>query len=832
LSWTLLKNSLLVSGLATLLASGFGFLAALCAAGLGPRWRSLLIVFAVAALALPPFVATNCWLHYLGHSGSWRPWLRLDIFSVGGAASILALLYWPIPMLAAFTAWRRLEAHQLESDMALSGSWLLRGLLLPLAASALAHAAILTFVLGLNNFAVPAILQVKALPAEMWIKFNTAFDVRGALLLSWPLVLAPLLLVFWFARRPIPWPHLQSVVSANLFRRQLGSRWFFSAAGTTLLLCLLSVGLPLYQLLSTPRTWTELSGALAAGKSAVWNSFWFAAASATLVIIIAFATIVQKSARSPAPSASCPSHRFDLFNPGTSFNHFVGLLLWFPFFIPGVLLGIGWIKLFNRPWAEAFCNGPGIVILAYVVRYVALGWNAVQHAVRTVDQDLVDAARLEGATRWQMLRHVDWPQIGARIAAAWYIVFLLCLWDVESLLMVVPPGGETLALRIFNLLHYGHNAQVNALCVTLLALALAPLASWQAFQFLRRSCRVLRGPSEGKQPPATRNTHHAPRTTHHAILLALLVLSISSCSPNHHDSALTSQIFSRVEIIGSRGAGVGQLNKPRSVAVDLEDNLYVVDMTGRVQKFSPAGKFLLSWQMPQTDLGKPKGMTRDREGNILVLEPHYSRVNHFSPEGKLLLQWGEHGTNFGQFSLPRALAVNSRREIFVSEYQGVERVQKFGFEKLSPRCIASYGRPGTGPGEFNRAEGLCMDAHDRLYVADSCNHRIQIFSGDGGFLRAYGKPGSGLGDLSYPYDICVDSVGRQYVCEFGNSRIQVFDGHDRPIEIIGGPGVEPGRFNNPWGVALDSAGNLYVADSQNHRVQKLIPRDSPGLSGK
>jgi DNA-binding beta-propeller fold protein YncE len=115
-------------------------------------------------------------------------------------------------------------------------------------------------------------------------------------------------------------------------------------------------------------------------------------------------------------------------------------------------------------------------------------------------------------------------------------------------------------------------------------------------------------------------------------------------------------------------------------------------------------------------------------------------------------------------------------------------------------------------------------------VSDSCNHRIQIFSPDGEFLRSHGKAGAGPGELSYPYDICVDKSGRQYVCEFGNSRVQVFDSSDKPIEIIGGRGSEPGRFSNPWGVALDSAGNLYVADSQNHRVQKLIRKKSVASS--
>ena len=91
-------------------------------------------------------------------------------------------------------------------------------------------------------------------------------------------------------------------------------------------------------------------------------------------------------------------------------------------------------------------------------------------------------------------------------------------------------------------------------------------------------------------------------------------------------------------------------------------------MTGRVQKFSPSGAYLLSWQMPQTDLGKPKGMCRDGDGNIVVVEPHYQRVNHFSPEGQLLAQWGQRGTNAGQFMMPRAFAVNSHKEVFVSEY--------------------------------------------------------------------------------------------------------------------------------------------------------------------
>lgn len=305
-------------------------------------------------------------------------------------------------------------------------------------------------------------------------------------------------------------------------------------------------------------------------------------------------------------------------------------------------------------------------------------------------------------------------------------------------------------------------------------------------------------------------------------LFALLAICCwIGCSADNSTSApVQSKYFSRVEVIGSRGVGVGEFNKPRSVGIDGHDNLYVIDMTGRVQKFSPDGKFLLSWQMPQIEKGKPKGMCRDNEGNIVLVEPHYSRVNYFSPDGKLLAQFGVRGTNVGQFSMPRAAAVTPSGDIYVCEYTLCERVQRF--TARGARCLGAFGGPGDGPGQFNRAEGLGLDSQGRVYVADSCNHRIEVFSPDGKFLRAHGKAGSAPGEFSYPYDVRIDPTGLQFVCEFGNSRIQIFDSEDHLLEILGGPGGAPGQFSNPWDIALDSKGNLYVADALNNRVQKFI----------
>jgi len=159
MNWTLLQNSLLVSTLATLLSVGIGFLAALWLSALEGRWRDRMLLAAVVALVLPPFLVTNCWLYLLGYTGVLKRWLPLNIYSLGATVWILALLTWPIALLFVLGAWQRLEPGLLEADTALTGTALVRWLLWPLAKAALGQAAVITFVLALNNFAVPALLQ-------------------------------------------------------------------------------------------------------------------------------------------------------------------------------------------------------------------------------------------------------------------------------------------------------------------------------------------------------------------------------------------------------------------------------------------------------------------------------------------------------------------------------------------------------------------------------------------------------------------------------------------------------------------------------------------------
>jgi ABC-type Fe3+ transport system permease subunit/DNA-binding beta-propeller fold protein YncE len=768
----LLGNSLAVTAAATALAFCLGLPVALVCQAAPSRARRALLAASVATLALPGFFVAGAWMRWTGFAGAWRwgeSWWTLRILPLACSAAVLGFMLWPITTLMLNRVWSGVDGRLIEANPELRGWALARHVLWPAARGRAAQPALITAALALGNFSVPALFQARVWPVEVWIDYATQFDARGPLEKSWILGFVAIGLAAWSARGRSRWPASGYPIEPRLLRERLGPWLGILAWGGVCVALGLGLAAPLGLAASDSRAWTELGAATAAGWPAAVRSVACAMFVATLVCGLG---VLAARWRWPA-----------------------GAVVFFA--LPGV--GVGMLATSaGASWIGAPIQGTSaLMIAALVVRYGFLGWFAANHAWRSRDPRLADLERVQGAGPWVQWRHGVWPRSGAALTGAWMLVYLLCLWDVETVIFVSPPGGDPLSLMIFNFLHYGHTGQVMALCAILGLAAAAPA--------LVGAVLTRRGGFGA------------------AALCAPVLFLGAGCGSSQDGTGaeLDSRLFERVEVIGARGTGPGFFNKPRSVAVDGGDNLYVVDMTGRVQKFDPDGRWLLAWQMPETTAGKAKGMAGAQDG-VWVVEPHYHRVNEFDGNGRLVTQWGRHGTGPGELWFPRSIAVSESGDAYVSEYGVVERVQRF---RSSDGAFAgSFGSAGSGPGRFNRVEGVGLDSAGNVYVADSCNHRVQVFSPDGTWLRAHGRAGHGVGEMSYPYDVRIDSAGRQYVCEFGNSRVQIFDAGDRPLEILGGPGNEPGRMHNPWSVCLNSRGDLFVADSGNHRVLRFVRR--------
>jgi DNA-binding beta-propeller fold protein YncE/Flp pilus assembly protein TadD len=137
------------------------------------------------------------------------------------------------------------------------------------------------------------------------------------------------------------------------------------------------------------------------------------------------------------------------------------------------------------------------------------------------------------------------------------------------------------------------------------------------------------------------------------------------------------------------------------------------------------------------------------------------------------------------------------------------------------QAVNTVGHEGREIGQLRQPGSVMVDDTGRLYVADTYNHRIQIFMPDGRFLQAFGIEGVQAGALSRPKGLAWGPNRLLYVADTGNHRIQAFDERGDVVMVLGSFGNQPGQFNAPEGIAVDADDTLYIADTQNHRVQKL-----------
>jgi len=243
----------------------------------------------------------------------------------------------------------------------------------------------------------------------------------------------------------------------------------------------------------------------------------------------------------------------------------------------------------------------------------------------------------------------------------------------------------------------------------------------------------------------------------------------------------------------------------------------------RVQKYTADGKFILQWG----GLTWPRGVAVDVEGNVYVADTWAHRVQKFDSNGMFITRWGSWGFGDGQFVWPEGIAVDSSGRVYVASYNNY--VQVFTSEG---RFLYKWGGWGTGDGQFYsdltggfRAGplGIAIDESGNVYVADQGNHRIQVFTLRGEFIRKWGSYGSGDGQFKAPWDVAIDSQKRIYVTDVHNHRVQVFSEMGEFITKFGGYGTGDGQLISPMGITVDSLDNVYVSDSGNHRVQKFRP---------
>jgi sugar lactone lactonase YvrE len=231
-----------------------------------------------------------------------------------------------------------------------------------------------------------------------------------------------------------------------------------------------------------------------------------------------------------------------------------------------------------------------------------------------------------------------------------------------------------------------------------------------------------------------------------------------------------------------------------------------------VIKFNPAGRVVMVF-------GRKQEASDEGTGPVKHVHPPLAPVD-------------------GMFRQVTDVAWDAAGNTFISDGYINSRVAKVD---KNGNWLKSWGEPGDQPGQFNTPHSIAVDAQGNVYVADRGNRRIQVFDGEGKFLRqitidvpappdarpAIGaKPTGTTGTMApgAPWAICITPGPKQvlYSSDAYPGRIYKLSLDGKVLGVLGESGKQLKEFGWIHEIACPSENELYVAELLNWRVQKLV----------
>jgi DNA-binding beta-propeller fold protein YncE len=246
----------------------------------------------------------------------------------------------------------------------------------------------------------------------------------------------------------------------------------------------------------------------------------------------------------------------------------------------------------------------------------------------------------------------------------------------------------------------------------------------------------------------------------------------------------------------------------------------------------------------------------DKNDNIWAADKGSDMVVEFNPAGRVMMVFGrkqeasDEGTGplkhpnpplppvDGMFRQVTDMAWDAAGNTYISDGYINSRVAKFDKDG---NWVKSWGEPGRGPGQFSVPHNIAIDAKGNVYVADRGNRRIQVFDGDGNFLRqitidvpappdarpAIGnRPAAANGTMApgSPWTVCITPGPNQvlFASDAFPGRIYKLSLDGKVLGWLGESGKQLKQFGWIHEMACPSENELYVAELLNWRVQKLI----------
>ncbi|CAF4678858.1 unnamed protein product [Rotaria sp. Silwood1] len=294
---------------------------------------------------------------------------------------------------------------------------------------------------------------------------------------------------------------------------------------------------------------------------------------------------------------------------------------------------------------------------------------------------------------------------------------------------------------------------------------------------------------------------------------------------------------------GLSGSTPDKLNAPIDLAVDFSNTLYIADfnnnriqqwLTGASNGTTVAGQANGAHGTGAAYLNAPAGVIIDSNNNIYVSDSINARIQKWTngaTTGTQIAGTGSSGPAYNQFHTPYFISQDiNTNTLYIADYNN-HRVMSYASGASNGTLVIGGQGPGINSTQLYYPVGIHFDSvSNSLLIANyGGQHIVRWTLGENNWTLVAGTPGivgSSSTHLSYPTGVTLDPMGNMYVADTGNHRIQLFlAGQTNGTTIAGITGLggsNSTQLNFPYSIRFDNQLNLWVADTMNHRIQKFL----------
>jgi DNA-binding beta-propeller fold protein YncE len=265
------------------------------------------------------------------------------------------------------------------------------------------------------------------------------------------------------------------------------------------------------------------------------------------------------------------------------------------------------------------------------------------------------------------------------------------------------------------------------------------------------------------------------------------------------------------------------MGAPSGVGIASDGHLIVFNRgPNALLEFDANGKFVRT--IGQETFVRPHGFRIDPQGNLWVTDVNGHTVTKMTRQGEVLLTLGTKG-KAGEWNEaagsrllnePTDLAFGANGEIFLLQGHGRGEPRMLKFDRTG-KLLKTWGGMGTAPGQFDTSHSVIVDRKGLVYVADRQNRRVQIFDGEGKYIKEWKFAG-------LPCGLYIGPNEQMYLVSGFAGQILKLDANGKTIAATGQPGKALGEFGEAHYMAIGPHGEIWVADTVKPDLHKFVKK--------